>query len=131
MTRSQLNDANPGNENAVAEDDLQAYVDGQLDGRRRAAIESYLAAHPGEAARLAAYRAQNIGLHALFDPPPGTCRPVDRLPPRLAALAGMLDARLNETRPKAAAPRRLRSLAASVALLLAAGGAGWIALAQA
>src|SRR3546814_2713310 len=71
MTRSRLHDANPGNDNAVAEDDLQAYVDGQLDGRRRAAIESYLAAHPGEAARLAAYRAQNIGLHALFDPPPG------------------------------------------------------------
>src|SRR3546814_17464658 len=48
----------------------------------------------------------------------------------MAALAGMLEARLNETRPQAAAPRRRRSLAASVALLLAAGGAGWIALEQ-
>lgn len=130
MTRNRLHDANPGNDNAVDENDLQAYVDGQLDGRRRAAIESYLAAHPGEAARLASYRAQNIGLHALFDPPPGTARPDDGLPPRIAALAGMLEARLKETRPEAAGARRLQSLAASVALLLAAGGAGWITLDQ-
>ena len=130
MTRSWPDHARPGNDNAVAEDDLQAYVDGQLDGRRRADIESYLAARPGEAARLAAYRAQNIGLHALFDPRPGSRDSDDRLPPRIAALAGMLDARLADAEPKAALSHRLRNLAASVALLLAAGTAGWIALEQ-
>ncbi|MGF1628787.1 MAG: anti-sigma factor family protein [Kiloniellaceae bacterium] len=118
----------PGNDNAVAEDDLQAYVDGQLDSRRRAAIEAYLAARPGEAARLAAYRAQNIGLHALFDPCPGSPAPDDSLPPRMAALAGALDAKLKDAATSAPGSRRFRSLAASVALLLAAGTSGWMAL---
>lgn len=130
MKRNWPETACPGNDNAVAENELQAYVDGQLDGRHRAAIESYLAAHPGEAARLAAYRAQNIGLHALFDPHPGNRLSDDKLPPRIAALAGALDARLADTKAEAAPSHRLRNLAASVALLLAAGTAGWIAMAQ-
>ena len=130
MTRSWPEHARPGNDNAVAEGDLQAYVDGQLDAHRRAAIESYLAARPGEAARLAAYRAQNIGLHALFDPRPGGRDSNDRLPPRIAALAGTLDARLADAKPGAAPSHRLRNIAASVALLLTAGTAGWIALDQ-
>ena len=130
MTRSWPDHARPGNDNAVAEDDLQAYVDGQLDGRRRAAIEAYLAARPDEAARLAAYRAQNIGLHALFDPRPGNRGSDDKLPPRFAALAGTLDAWLRDTQRQAAPSHRLRNLAASVAVLLAAGTAGWIALDQ-
>jgi len=124
----------PCNDNSVPEDDLQAYVDGQLDGRRRAAIEAFLATHPGEAERLAAYRAQNIGLHALFDPPVRSGRG-DSLPPDIAALAAAIDARLedagqSETASGPAAPRgrRLRRLAASIVLLLAAGAAGWVAL---
>jgi anti-sigma factor RsiW len=117
-------------DNAVPEDDLQGYVDGQLDTRRRAAIEAYLATHPGEAARLAAYRAQNIGLHALFDPRPGKPRDDDRLPPRMAALAGTLDAKLQDLAANAPGSRRLHHIAASVALLLAAGTAGWIGLEQ-
>ena len=57
MTRTWSERAQAGNDNAVAEDDLQAYVDGQLDSHRRAGIESYLAANPRDAERLAAYRA--------------------------------------------------------------------------
>ncbi|GAB4239369.1 MAG: hypothetical protein Tsb0032_43450 [Kiloniellaceae bacterium] len=130
------------NDNGVREDDLQAYVDGALDGRQRAAIEAYLAANPDEAARLAAYRAQNIGLHALFDAAGRDDEPP--LPPRIAALAAQLDARLETQRfgtpgcdPDAnAGPARrragfgLRARAAAAALLLSAGTAGWLALNQ-
>ena len=39
-----------------AEADLQAYVDARLDAARRAALERWLAAHPDDAACVAAYR---------------------------------------------------------------------------
>jgi anti-sigma factor RsiW len=51
----------------VTEAELHAYVDGQLDGARRAAVEAYLAANPTEAERARAYARQNEQLHALFD----------------------------------------------------------------
>jgi anti-sigma factor RsiW len=125
----------PGSDDSVTEDDLQAYVDGQSNGGRRATVEAYLADRPEEAARLAAYRAQNIGMHALFDPPPGEGRGDEKLPPRMAALAGALDAQLRESAPQPVVrPRRryvLRHLAASVAIVLTAGTAGWIALEEA
>ena len=40
----------------VSEADLQAYVDGRLEPGRRAVVESWLAARPEEAERVAAYR---------------------------------------------------------------------------
>ncbi|WP_193370223.1 anti-sigma factor family protein [Pelagibius marinus] len=119
------------NDNGIPEEELQAYVDGELDGRRRAAIEAYLATNSAEAARVAAYRAQNIGLHALFDP----ARHSDdsAAPPRITELAQQLDA---ELRGNAKHPRRSgflrghRAIAASLALLLTAGTAGGLALLQ-
>lgn len=131
------------NDNTVRESDLQAYVDGQLDACRRPAIEAFLAARPGEAARLAAYRSQNIGLHALFDALDESDGPqagrAATPPPTLTALAERLSARINAGRgpaaatPRAPAPARawaraLPRLAASVALVVAAGIAGWVAL---
>ena len=119
----------PGdNDNAVREADLQAYVDGQLEGRRRAAIEAHLASRPDEAARLAAYRRQNIGLHALFDPRPSNRSGSGQIPDRLATLAGRLDAQLHAPSPRPRQPSRLRRLAASIALLASAGAGGWLAL---
>ena len=50
----------------VSEDDLHAYVDGTLDGARRLAVSLYLAAHPAEAARVEAFRAQKEAVNALF-----------------------------------------------------------------
>jgi len=51
----------------VTETELHAYIDGQLDDARRAAVEAYLATNPAEAERLRAYARQNEQLHALFD----------------------------------------------------------------
>ena len=52
----------------LAEDDLHAYVDGQLDATRRAEVDAWLSAHPADAARVAAYRQQNDMMQALFNP---------------------------------------------------------------
>ena len=52
----------------LTEADLQAYTDGQLDPLRLAEVEAWLAVHPNDAERVAAYRQQNAALHALFDP---------------------------------------------------------------
>lgn len=51
----------------ITERDIHAYVDGELSPARRAQVEAYLALQPDDAARVEAYRAQNIGMHALFD----------------------------------------------------------------
>jgi anti-sigma factor RsiW len=52
----------------VSENELHAYVDGRLDGARRAAVEAYLAANAEAAERVAAYRRQNELLVAAFGP---------------------------------------------------------------
>lgn len=51
----------------VNEQQLHAYVDGAVDDIERAAVEAHLAAHPDDAARVAAYRAQNEALRRAFD----------------------------------------------------------------
>jgi anti-sigma factor RsiW len=53
---------------SMREEDLQAYVDGQLDAARRAEVEAWLAANPAEQARMEELQKQNAMLHALFDP---------------------------------------------------------------
>jgi anti-sigma factor RsiW len=55
------------NNSPVTETELHAYIDGQLDDARRAAVETYLVANPAEAERMRAYERQNEQLHALFD----------------------------------------------------------------
>ena len=52
----------------VREDELHAYVDGQLDEARRLAVEAWLAASPADAARVRDWAQQNRALHAAFDP---------------------------------------------------------------
>jgi anti-sigma factor RsiW len=52
----------------VTESELHAYVDGALPGARAAEIEAYLAEHAEDAARVAAWREQIVGLHREFDP---------------------------------------------------------------
>jgi anti-sigma factor RsiW len=50
----------------VTEGDLHAYVDGQLPAGRRGAVEAWLAAHPEDAARVAAWRTQAELIRARF-----------------------------------------------------------------
>ncbi len=50
----------------ISEDELHAYADGALPGDRIAAVESYLAANPAEAARVAEWRAQASAIRDRF-----------------------------------------------------------------
>ena len=52
----------------VTEAELHAYVDGVLPASRSAAVETYLAGHPEDAARVAAYREQVASIRREFDP---------------------------------------------------------------
>jgi hypothetical protein len=50
----------------VTEDELHAYVDGQLADDRRGAVEQWLAEHAEDAARVAAWRAQADAMRARY-----------------------------------------------------------------
>ncbi len=54
------------NDLPVSEDELHAYVDGELPADRRAAVEAWLAAHPDDAARVAAWRLQADAIRARY-----------------------------------------------------------------
>jgi anti-sigma factor RsiW len=51
----------------MMEAELHAYVDGELPPERGAAVEAWLAAHPDDAARVAAWRAQADLIRARYD----------------------------------------------------------------
>ena len=50
----------------VTEDELHVYVDGELPTDRRQAVESWLASHPDDAARVAAWRTQAEAIRARY-----------------------------------------------------------------
>ena len=50
----------------VTEDELHAYVDGELPAERSGDVEAWLAAHPEDAARVQAWRAMAEALHARY-----------------------------------------------------------------
>lgn len=100
----------------VTEDDLHGYVDGCLDPRRRSRVEAYLAVNRDEAERIDAYRAQRIGMHVLFDAPPG-----QELPKKLADL----ERRISRAASRGRWLRRSFRVAASLAALVVASGVGW------
>lgn len=51
----------------ITEDELHAYVDGQLPPEQRAQVEAWLAAHPEDDDRVRAWTAQNRRMHEAFD----------------------------------------------------------------
>ncbi|HEY5899547.1 MAG TPA: anti-sigma factor [Burkholderiales bacterium] len=51
----------------ITEADLQAYTDGRLDAERRVAVEAWLAEHPDELERIAAYRRLAHEVRAAYD----------------------------------------------------------------
>ncbi|MBM3569755.1 MAG: anti-sigma factor [Alphaproteobacteria bacterium] len=93
---------------SLADAELHRLVDGRLDTTRLLAVEARLAGSPEEAARVAAYRAQNAGLHALFDP----------------VLDEPIPARLLRPQPQASWGTRI---AAAVVLLAIGAAGGWFA----
>jgi len=97
----------PGPE-AMLDDELNAYIDGQLDGVHRAAFEARIAVDPVLARAVAAYTKQNMAFHAVFDP----------------VLREPVPAALRR-RPRLRRREMLR-LAAAAAVFLAIGiGVGW------
>lgn len=95
----------------VTEDELHAYADGVLPADRLAAVESYLASHPAEAARVAAWRAQSAQIRerwgAVADEP---------IPERL---------RIENIAVRASGVRRTVAIAAVIAFLIG-GAVGWV-----
>ena len=84
----------------VGEAELQAYVDNQLPLDRRAVVEAWLAAHPEDAERVAAYRSLAEQWRAAYEPVLSEpmprelvgvllARPPSRLPRRVALVAGL------------------------------------------
>lgn len=97
---------------SVTEDELHAYVDGELPAERRGDVEAWLLAHPDDAERVRSWRTMADMLHARYDtvaeePVPRRLE-VDRLMVR---------------------PRRWIYGAAAAALMafVAGGAVGWIA----
>ena len=52
---------------SVTEDELHAYVDGELPAERRADVEAWLVAHPEDAERVQSWRSMAELLHARYD----------------------------------------------------------------
>jgi anti-sigma factor RsiW len=94
----------------VTEEELHAYVDGQLPADRVAAVAQWLDAHPEDAARVAAWRAQADAIRARYDAVAS-----EPVPPRF------------ELKALARAGRKWSRLAAAAVLaaFLLGGGAGW------
>ena len=94
----------------ILEAELHAYVDGELPADRRARVEAWLASHPQDAARVAAWQAQAGLINARYA---GVVQ--GPIPPRLD-----VDrlARIDRRRPLLAA-------AAIVVAFVLGGTAGW------
>ena len=83
----------------ISEDELHAYVDGELPADRRGAVEAWLAVHADDAARVAAWRARydasgrtgarKIGLVFRANPESGSCLDRSMEPADLAPFAAL------------------------------------------
>jgi anti-sigma factor RsiW len=104
--------------NGVPEEEVHAYVDGQLDPERIAAMEHLLQDDPEAARRVAAYRAQRAALRAAFP------RPEAEPLPAALDVASLI-------RERGPAPRRSRftgwRIAAGLLVAFVAGSSGgWL-----
>jgi anti-sigma factor RsiW len=100
----------------VTEDELHAYIDGELPGDRMEAVASWLAAHPEQAALVASWRAQAESIQARYGA--GAEEPV---PERLK-----LDQVLKQDRANGRSWAAMTAAAAVVAFIVG-GTAGWMA----
>jgi anti-sigma factor RsiW len=95
----------------ISDDELHAYVDGELAADRRSAIESWLTTHPDDAANVAAWRKQAESIQARY----GSV--ADEKPPQRLNVARLAYRRRNGWIAAAAA--------AALAAFIAGGFAGW------
>src|SRR6478735_8426387 len=100
----------------VTEDELHAYVDGELPTDRKAAVDAWLAEHPEQAALIAAWRAQAESIRAHFGAAVG-----EPVPPRLK-----LDQILKQDKANGRSWMAVAAAAAIVAFIVG-GTAGWMA----
>ncbi len=99
----------------VSEDELHAYVDGELPAERQEAVAAWLAAHPEDAARVATWRAQAESIRARYGGIAG-----EPVPERL---------KLDYLSRHARMDRRawLSIAAAALIAFVVGGGTGWFA----
>ncbi|MDE2598943.1 MAG: anti-sigma factor [Rhodocyclaceae bacterium] len=117
------------NERPISDQDLHAYVDGELSPARRIEVEAWLSVSPEAAAQVQTYQEQNLAIKALFNPllnetVPERLLQAARTPNRTAAAGS------SGGLPAAAAPWSpwsLQRIAASIVLAVASAGAGWFA----
>jgi len=96
----------------VTEEELHAYVDGALPADRIAAVESFLASNPAEAAKVAEWRAQISAIRERFGPVADEPVPERLQPDKILVRASGL--------------KRKVAVAAAIALMIGAAG-GWFA----
>lgn len=100
--------------NMITETDLNAYLDGELDPSKRAAVEAYLADNPAESERIAAWRDQAATLRALYGHVADEAVPSRLSPHRLAI----------ERRHRMM--RSVTAMAAALVLVVLGGVGGWV-----
>ena len=107
-------------ETPVTEDELHAYVDGELPADRREAVGAWLAANPEQAALVAAWRAQADSIRARYGDV------VNEPVPQRLQLDQIIRNDITSSRMRG---RTWASMAAAAALVafIAGGGAGWYA----
>ncbi|MGB8398150.1 anti-sigma factor family protein, partial [Bradyrhizobium sp.] len=96
----------------VTEDELHAYIDGELPAERRGDVEAWLATHPDDAARVHSWRTMAEALHARYDSVAD-----EAVPKRL------------EIERLVRQPRKwfYGAIAATLVAFSAGGGVGWLA----
>src|SRR3569833_4188302 len=105
---------------AVTEDELHAYVDGELPDDRKEAVTAWLATHPDDAGTVAAWTAQAESIRARYG-----AAAHEAIPERLQ-LERILAGDVADARPRG---RRFIGMAAAAEFgaFVVGGGAGWFA----
>jgi anti-sigma factor RsiW len=98
----------------ISEEELHAFIDGELPAARAAAVAALLQSDPVRAARVAAFRADKERLAAML-------RPIAAAP-----LPDAWTRRVPQYQRRGALPRRWRMAAAAALFLAAIGGTAWL-----
>ena len=114
----------------ITEADLHAYVDAELPDDRRAEVEDFLAAQPAEASRVFAYQAQKEALRQLFNPVLEESLPAELLElaekPIVPAMEAMATPAVDMKKRPFLSRWSMQRIAASFAIALLSGLAGWL-----